>query len=283
MTSEADRPVALITGASRGIGAATARLLAARGYALVLAARSEAALTALAAGLAAAAGVPVAVVPTDVRSAAALRHLADAALARFGRVDVLLHNAGVVHPGVLVAELDDEQVAAVLQTNLLAPIELTRALLPAMLGRGSGWIGFVSSVGGQIALPSAAMYSATKAGMDGFAHALRREVGGRGIAVSVISPGFVRTRLTEEVERLFGGLRLPMDRPETVARAILRSIDRRRPRVIVPVHNVAFIWLERNAPWLMDIVAGLYLRRVLARARAGAPPQTPPGAGPPDL
>jgi NAD(P)-dependent dehydrogenase (short-subunit alcohol dehydrogenase family) len=128
----ADRPVALITGASRGIGAATAAELARRGYALVLAARSGHDLHEVARALEAAGG-SCHTVPTDVRRKTDLERLARAALERFGRVDVLIHNAGIVIPGRCVSDLTDETVADVIGTNLMAPIELTRALLPPMI------------------------------------------------------------------------------------------------------------------------------------------------------
>lgn len=260
------QPVALITGASRGIGAATARLLAQQGYALVLAARSGDALAALAEELAHP-DRPILVVPTDVCDPAALRELARRALERFGHVDVLIHNAGVVRPGVVVAELGDDDVQVTISTNLLAAITLTRALLGSMLARRSGAIIFVDSVGGHIGLPSAALYSTTKFALRGFAAALGREVATANIKVTVLCPGFIRTALMEPV---FSAVPwLPMGRPEDAARAIMRVLRHPRREVVTPGYYRVFIWLERSLPWLLDPVARLYMARVLPRVRKG--------------
>src|SRR5215210_3220990 len=155
-----NRPVALITGASRGIGAATARELARRGYALVLAARSAGPLEALAAELSRS-GAPALPIPTDLRSLDEIQRLARLALAHFGRVDALIHNAGIGGDRP-IARVDGPTVAAIIDTNLRAPIELTRILLPGMLERRRGVIIFVASVAGHIGVPSSAIYSASK-------------------------------------------------------------------------------------------------------------------------
>jgi short-subunit dehydrogenase len=227
MRSESDHPrVALVTGASRGIGAATARALARRGYALVLAARSADALADLSAELQRE-GCPTLVVPTDVRRAEDRERLVRTTLDHFGRVDVLINNAGVVNPGVVVADLSNDDVELLVDTNLLAPIALTRAILPGMIARRSGAIIFVASVGGHIGLPSAALYSTTKFGLRGFALALRREVARHNVTVAIISPGFLRTRLTEPVLEIFGRVPLPMGGPERAAAAIVAALARR--------------------------------------------------------
>src|SRR5215213_3130089 len=119
-----NRPVALITGASRGIGAATAHELAQRGYALVLAARSAGPLATLAAELSRS-GVPALPIPTDLRSLDQNQRLARLALAHFGRVDALIHNAGI-GGDQSIAQMDGSTVATIIDTNLRAPIELTR-------------------------------------------------------------------------------------------------------------------------------------------------------------
>jgi len=167
-------PVALITGASRGIGAATARELARRGYALALAARSAGPLAALAAELSRA-GAPALPIPTDLCSRDEIERLARLALAQFGHIDALIHNAGIGGDRP-IAQVQGDTVATILDTNLRAPIELTRALLPGMLERRRGAIVFVASVIGHIGMPASAIYSASKFGLRGFAHGLRREV-----------------------------------------------------------------------------------------------------------
>ena len=244
MTNSAQ--VALITGASRGIGAATARALARRGYALVLAARSAGPLEALAAELSRS-GAPALPIPTDLRSLDEIQRLARLALAHFGRVDVLIHNAGIGGDRP-IARVDGPTVAAIIDTNLRAPIELTRALLPNMLERRRGTIIFVASVVGHIGMPSSAIYSASKFGLRGFAHGLRREVAQRGVGVTIISPGFIKTDMT----RWMGDL--PFPGPQIVARAIVSAIARPRREVFVPRYYRLLVWLEHLLPGVADAV-----------------------------
>jgi short-subunit dehydrogenase len=245
------RPVALITGASRGIGAATARELARRGYALVLAARSERDLLGIAHELEDM-GNCCYVVPTDLRRKEDVEELARAALARFGGVDVLIHNAGVVFANRWLLDLTEDNVAEVIETNLMAPIRLTRCLLPSMIERRSGFIGFIGSIGGHVALPAGATYSTTKFGLRGFAGALRREVKEHGIKVSIISPGFVSTRLADDLRNVTARLRLRMLSADHVAKVIADAIDRPRREIIVPRYYHVFTWLERRLPFIID-------------------------------
>ena len=240
------RQVALVTGASRGIGAATARELARRGYALALAARSAAPLEDLAAELARG-GTPALAIPADLRDLDAVRRIAIRSLERFGRVDALIHNAGVGGGGAL-ARLPEGAVETTIATNLLAPIELTRLLLPQMLERRSGAVVFIASIAGHIGLPTSSIYSASKFGLRGFADGLRREVAHRGVGVTVVSPGFIKTDMT----RWMGNLPLPG--PEVVARAVGRALDRPRREIVVPGYYRAAIWGAGLLPWLADIV-----------------------------
>ena len=245
LTQDKSLPVALITGASRGIGEATARELARRGYALALAARSAGRLETLAAEISRA-GTPALPIPTDLCNLEAVHRLARLALARFGQVDALIHNAGIGGHGA-VARLADGDAAATIATNLLAPIELTRALLPKMLDRGSGRIVFVASVAGHIGLPASATYSASKFGLRGFAHGLRREVARYGVGVTIVSPGFIKTDMT----RWMGDLPLPG--PALVARAIAGALERPRRELFVPGYYRLPVWLEHLLPGLADL------------------------------
>jgi short-subunit dehydrogenase len=238
-------PVALITGASRGIGAATACELARRGYALVLAARSAGPLETLAAELSRS-GVPALPIPTDLRGLDDIQRLARLALAHFGHVDALIHNAGIGGDRP-IAQIDDATVTTIIDTNLRAPIELTRILLPGMLERRSGAIIFVASVVGHIGVPSSAIYSASKFGLRGFAHGLRREVTRHGIGVTIISPGFIKTEMT----RWMGDL--PFPGPEIVARTIANAITHPRREVFVPRYYRLLVWLEYLLPGLADV------------------------------
>ena len=266
------RPVALITGASRGIGAATAKELARRGYTLVLAARSEPDLREIARELAST-GACCHIVPTDLRRREHVEELARTALARFGAVDALIHNAGVAFPMQWLLELTQDNVADVIETNLLAPIELTRRLLPAMIERRSGFIAFIGSVGGHVALPAGAPYSASKFGLRGFAGALRREVKRHGIKVSIISPGFVSTRLTEELRKVTARLRLHMLSTDHVAKVIADAIDRPRREIVVPGYYRIFSWIERALPFIIDRISDWLLAALKGQSREPVRPE----------
>jgi short-subunit dehydrogenase len=240
------RPVALITGASRGIGAATARELAQRGYALALAARTASDIQALAAELSAG-GIPALPIPTDLRRPEEVQRLARLALDHFGRVDALVNNAGIGGADRRVVRLDDEYAQAIMATNLVAPIELTRALLPGMLERRHGAIVFIGSVAGHIGLPASALYSTTKFGLRGFALALRRELLRSGVGVTIVSPGFIDTGMATRLRSI------PKAPPELVARAVADAIARPHREVVVPGYYRLAIWLERALPWLADL------------------------------
>lgn len=206
--------VVLITGASRGIGRALALAFARRGAHLVLAARSAGELDAVAAEARALnPQVDALAVPTDVTDLAALEHLTERALAHFGRVDVLVNNAGVLIGG-RIADLPVEVLDRHIDVNLTAPVRLTWLVLPHMLARDSGLIINMVSVGGRAAGPNFAAYAATKHAMGGFTNSLRRELDGTGVRVLRVNPGFTQTDMVEHVgaswERM-GHRLIPLD------------------------------------------------------------------------
>jgi short-subunit dehydrogenase len=242
-----EQPVALITGASRGIGAAAARELAARGYRLALAARSYDDLAALAGEITQGGGAALPIA-TDMRRPEEVERLGDLALSHFGRVDALVNNAGVGGRLKGLAQLEQQEIAELLAVNLTAPIALTRALLPQMLARRSGAIIFIGSVAGRIALPTSSIYSASKFGLRGFAHALRRDVGRHGIGVTLVAPGFIDTAMTRELRGI------PKAPVELVARAIADAVERPQREVIIPWFYRLMIAFEHLAPWIGDIV-----------------------------
>jgi len=181
-------PVFLITGASTGIGAATARQAAARGYRLVLAARSQGPLEALAAELGGAARALA--VPCDVTEWAQQEALVAAALDAFGRVDVAFANAGFGGPRSFV-EGDPEQWRAMVLTNVLGAAYTLRAAIPA-LRESRGHLLLTGSVAGRKAMPGS-LYSATKWAVTAMSEAVRQELNGSGVRVTLLSPGAVET------------------------------------------------------------------------------------------
>jgi short-subunit dehydrogenase len=233
----------LITGASSGLGEAAARSCARDGARVALAARREERLRALAEELEAA-GTSALVIPTDIRDPESIRAMAAATLERFGQIDALVANAGVGH-AVPVIETTEEQLLDQVEVNLLGVIRSAQAVLPAMRAVGKGHILAVASVAAGCAMPGAAIYGATKAGVVRFCEGLRREEGPHGIAVTAILPGFIATPMT-------AGLSFPMPPASRVGDAIARLIRRPRREVVIPRWYVLAMALNRVAPGLFD-------------------------------
>ena len=207
--------VAVITGAGRGIGRAIAQHLAAEGASLVLAARTEADLESLAKDVRRT-GASALAVPTDVADDTAVQRLVDRSVETFNRIDILVTAAGVASFGP-VAESDPRAWDAMLQVNLRGVMTTCRAVLPPMLARGRGSIINVASIAASRAIPGAAAYTATKAGVIGFSRVLAEELRAGGVRVGVLVPGAVDTPLWDAIPG--GPDRARMLRPEDVARA----------------------------------------------------------------
>lgn len=184
MTHPLAKKVIIITGASSGIGAATARALAPLGCNLVLAARSAERLNALAAEL----GTNTLAVPTDVTVGAEVVQMVEKSVAHFGRIDVLFANAGIYIPGQ-VAEGDPEAWANLMKVNVDGVFRCVHAVLPYLLAQKSGDILVTSSISGFIDIPWEPIYSASKHAIQGFVHTLRRQVAASGLRVGAIAPG----------------------------------------------------------------------------------------------
>jgi short-subunit dehydrogenase len=235
--------VVVITGASSGIGEATAIYLAGEGHKLVLAARRAERLETLAEGLSR--KCEVLTVPTDVADPAAVENLARAAFERFGAIDVWVNNAGVGGSGFKWLEESADNARHAIAVNLTAPILAARAVWPYMRKAGRGHIINIASVAGHVGTNG--IYSATKFGLRGHSEALRRELRPYGIQVSVVSPGFVRSEMTAHRS-------IPMPGPEIVAKAISNMIRRPRREVVVPGWYRLLIALNRILPKLGDLI-----------------------------
>jgi 3-oxoacyl-[acyl-carrier protein] reductase len=187
--------VALVTGASQGIGRATARALSEAGAKVAVAARNEQQLSALAAEIASAGGEAFAV-PIDVGDAAQVKNGFQAALAKFGRLDILVNNAAITRDTLaLRMKLDDWE--AVLRTNLTGAHLCIQQALGAMLKQRSGRIINITSVVAQTGNAGQANYVASKAGLIGLTRAIAVEVASRSITVNAIAPGFITTPMTD--------------------------------------------------------------------------------------
>ena len=189
---------AIVTGASRGIGRAIALRLAAAGALVVAGARSDHAEP-VAREIEAAGGTAIAVA-LDVTRTASIAGLAQTALDRFGRVDVLVNNAGIVRDQLLLRMKPDEW-DAVIATNLTAAFACCRAVLRPMLKQRSGRIVNIGSVVGRTGNPGQANYAASKAGLEGFTRSLALEVASRGITANVVAPGMIETDMTAALDQ----------------------------------------------------------------------------------
>jgi 3-oxoacyl-[acyl-carrier protein] reductase len=188
--------IAIVTGASRGIGRGIAARLAAQGATVIAAARGDNAASTVA-GIVAAGGKAEAA-SADVTDAAAVEALVDGVVARHARIDILVNNAGIAKDQLLL-RLKREDWDAVIATNLTAAFTCSQAVLRPMIRQRSGRIIMISSVVGQSGNAGQANYAASKAGLIGFAKSLAREVGSRNITVNAVAPGFVETEMTKTI------------------------------------------------------------------------------------
>lgn len=195
--SELDGQTAVVTGASSGIGEATAEALASRGASVVLAARRADRLETLADQIESAGGDALPV-PTDVTDGDDIDALVEATLDAFGSLDVLVNNAGVMllEP---VERADRENFRQMVEVNLLGLMNLTHAALPVMREQGSGHVVNVSSTAGRDANANSSVYSATKFGVNAFTEGLRQEVTTDGVRTTIVEPGAVETELQEHI------------------------------------------------------------------------------------
>ena len=198
MSDMADKkaPVALVTGASRGIGAAIAAELAARGYQVVGTATTADGAERIGAALAAHPGCRGAVL--DVNDAPAVDALIDATVKELGGLQVLVNNAGITRDQ-LAMRMKDDDWDAVLDTNLKAVFRVSRAAIKPMMKQRYGRIISITSVVGASGNPGQANYAAAKAGVAGMTRALARELGSRNITVNCVAPGFIQTDMTAEL------------------------------------------------------------------------------------
>lgn len=213
--------VAVVTGASSGIGEATAKALAAEGAQVSLAARREAKLTDVADQIEAADGNAI-VVPTDVRDEEQVASLVEQTEDAFGSIDILVNNAATAEFGSF-ATTDKNEIRTQVEVNLLAVMNMTHAVLPSMLESGGGDIVTVSSVNAKFASQSggSSAYTGTKSGVNGFCEALRQEVAADGVRVMVVMPGWVDTEMID-AEAVEGDILDPADVAETIVFAVSR-------------------------------------------------------------
>ena len=236
--------VAIVAGASGGIGSATVRAMLGRGMRVVLAAPRDVLLDAIAREVAPF-GDRALVVPTDITKRADVDALIARTLVRFRRIDVLANVAGIGSSPSFCDSSDDE-IERVLAVNLLGAARLMHAVLPVMKAQRHGAVVNVGSVAGEAAVMG--VYSASKFGLRGLTDSVRREMRSFGVSVSLIEPGFVQTPMNGPMTKLPG--------PEIVADAIVRAIDRPRRAHIVPSAYRLPVFLVKTFPGFTDLVFG---------------------------
>jgi short-subunit dehydrogenase len=254
--TEGSRGTALVTGASRGIGAAIARRLAAAGYRVFGTSRNGDG-----------GDGTIEMLPLEVRDDASAEACIASVIGRTGRIDVLVNNAGFDLYGAL-EETSMESFHEQIDVNFMGTVRVTKAVLPGMRAQGSGRIIMIGSLGGLIALPFNSAYSASKFAIDGFCESLRFELVPHGVHVSVVVTGAVATeslgRSIREVADTSGpyavqrsalvrkmrrdGLASPV-KPDAVADAVLECVSTHRPRLRYKVGNQA-VWAPRMKAFL---------------------------------
>jgi short-subunit dehydrogenase len=241
--------IAVVTGASRGIGRATALTLAARGANVALGARSVEELERVASEIERG-GSEALVVPCDVSNREGAEAPVRAALERWRRVDLVVANAGayVRRP---VLELSAEEVQRSLDVNFYGSLHPILTALPQMVERRSGAIVVVSSLDGRHALAGDAPYAIAKAALGSLVQALRQELRPLGIAVTGVFPGRVDTEMIAglRVSRLSGAVSA-----ERVARAIVRAVERGSPEIVIPRSNRLLLYADAISPSLVEWV-----------------------------
>lgn len=261
------RKVALITGASSGIGRETAKLLSARGWRLAITARRKPRLDALANELCAKGDIrpqggerphecPPLVLQADISQPDQARAVVLSTVAHFGRLDVLVNNAGILRMSPFM-DMPVNEMREIFETNFWATIETVRAAIPVMEKQGGGHIVQVGSGVSRRGLPFMAPYAASKFALLGLTEGLRMELAPKGITMSLVLPGGTETEMPANLDRS----RLPPTYPshersrvsaERAARAVVKAVEGRHTEIHVPWWNRPGIWFSTLFPPLAD-------------------------------
>ncbi len=244
-----DRAGVVVTGAGSGIGQALAIALSKKGARVILTGRRPGALEDTISML----DRPddALAVPADVTSPAGRAELRDAVKRHLGGLEVLINNAGTVEVNLL-ENTSDEAIRRLCDTNLVAPIALTRELIPMLRAAAPSHVVNIGSMFGDIAFPLFAAYSATKFGLRGFSDALRRELKKDNIAVTYVAPRATRTPAADSFDHLAEPFSMAFDTPESVASAIVDGIEKGKRTVYPRGPERIFIMIQHFFPGVVD-------------------------------
>ena len=264
----------MITGASSGFGKDAARLFAAEGCKLVLAARRLERLESVADEIRSRGG-EVLVVQADVSERKEIELLVSRAVDHFGRIDILFNNAGFGRVNWLEGQDPEYDIEAQVRVNLLGTIQVTRAVLPQMLERRKGHIINMSSVAGLIPAPLMSIYCVTKSGIRAFSNALRREVSPFGIRVSTIYPGPASTEFglhlgESEARHAVSKITNWSMSSEYVARRIVDLAKRPRRSLVIPFWFLPLVTINNIFPGMVDWILGNFFVNRYHKLDAGA-------------
>lgn len=255
--------VVVITGASSGIGEASAVEFAKRKSSVVLVARRKENLESVAKKLAKY-GSEILICQCDVSKWQKVEQMSKTVLDKFDRIDILVNNAGFAIYGS-VLELKVEEIESQMGTNYFGMVYCTKAFLPKMLEQKAGHIVNVSSVAGSFGLPGIASYCASKFAMLGFSEGLHHELKGTGVGITVVSPIMVRTDFFNHPS--FKSM--PKYSPtslssKTVAKAIVKASTSPRLEIIVPSFVRGAVWLKHTIPYLINPILGAAFRKQMS-------------------
>jgi short-subunit dehydrogenase len=253
----------LITGASQGIGRALATAAARRGARLMLVARSAELLKQLADELSQN-SVEVEALVGDVTGSPDRKRIVEAAVERFGGLDVLINNAGIGATGHF-CDASEDRLRKIMEVNFFALTELTRLAIPVLRGGVTPMIVNISSIAGKRGIPARTEYSASKFAVQGFTEALRAELVRFDIDVLSVCPGLTATNFSQNM--LENKAKAPMDHlrsmtPEKVAEATLRAIEKGKHEIVLTRAGKILVWLSRFFPRLVDRLSARKVRQL---------------------
>lgn len=239
-----------ISGASSGIGAALAQEYYKRGAYVILSARREQQLQALATQL----GARAAVLPMDVTDIATMATLHDSAVSFFGPIDILINNAGISQRGSVI-DTDIHTVQKIMNVNFIGNVALAKAVLPSMLARSTGHIVVISSLVGKLSTPFRSSYAASKHALHGYYDALRAEVADQGVQVHLICPGYIKTDISLHALNASGNEHGVMDQnqangmsPDLCANKIVDAVKSGKREYLVGGKETYYVLIRRFMP-----------------------------------